>query len=169
MLTVNQQEFLKSVLTRARLRKPMVQQPTNQPHRPSTEQFSGPGPDVRDPATISKLVENLIVSRGWDQELIGGKVTALWADIVGDVIADHVTVEAVKFDSGGTSATLVLRAESTAWATQMKLCLPAVQENLDEKFGAEIFTNIQILGPTAPSWKYGLRSVSGRGPRDTYG
>nr|NLD40552.1 DUF721 domain-containing protein [Actinomycetales bacterium] len=26
-----------------------------------------------------------------------------------------------------------------------------------------------VLGPKAPSWKHGIRSVPGRGPRDTYG
>lgn len=169
MLTTNQQEFLKSLLTRARLRSPLTPQTKTYLTRSVDDQLSGPGPDVRDPATISKLVDNLIVSRGWDLDLVAGKVSALWPDIVGEAIADHVMVEIVKFDKSGTSGTLVLRAESTAWATQMKLCLPVVQENLDQEFGAGIFTDIQILGPTAPSWKYGKRSVAGRGPRDTYG
>jgi predicted nucleic acid-binding Zn ribbon protein len=30
-------------------------------------------------------------------------------------------------------------------------------------------TQIRFLGPNAPSWKKGPRSVPGRGPRDTYG
>jgi predicted nucleic acid-binding Zn ribbon protein len=28
---------------------------------------------------------------------------------------------------------------------------------------------LKMLGPDAPSWKKGPRSVPGRGPRDTYG
>ncbi|MDP4886606.1 MAG: DUF721 domain-containing protein, partial [Aquiluna sp.] len=27
----------------------------------------------------------------------------------------------------------------------------------------------RFIGPSAPSWKKGPRSVPGRGPRDTYG
>jgi predicted nucleic acid-binding Zn ribbon protein len=30
-------------------------------------------------------------------------------------------------------------------------------------------TALKMLGPDAPSWKKGPRSVPGRGPRDTYG
>ncbi|NUS36045.1 MAG: DUF721 domain-containing protein, partial [Pseudarthrobacter sp.] len=30
-------------------------------------------------------------------------------------------------------------------------------------------TTIQVLGPVAPNWRKGGRSVNGRGPRDTYG
>jgi predicted nucleic acid-binding Zn ribbon protein len=29
--------------------------------------------------------------------------------------------------------------------------------------------DIRFIGPDAPSWKKGQRSVPGRGPRDTYG
>ncbi|MER2138161.1 MAG: DUF721 domain-containing protein, partial [Arthrobacter sp.] len=28
---------------------------------------------------------------------------------------------------------------------------------------------IEVIGPAAPNWRKGLRSVKGRGPRDTYG
>lgn len=169
MLTTSQQEFLKSLLTRARLRKSVTAKNFSNFGRTTEDQFSSAGPDVRDPATISKLVENLIVSRGWDLNLVAGKITALWPEIVGEQIADHVEIENIKLDPAGTSGVIILRADSTAWATQMKLFLPAVQEKIDQEFGAGIFTDIQVLGPTAPSWKYGLRSVSGRGPRDTYG
>ena len=32
-----------------------------------------------------------------------------------------------------------------------------------------VVSEIRFVGPTAPSWKKGPRSVPGRGPRDTYG
>ncbi|MCU1553200.1 MAG: hypothetical protein JWM13_686, partial [Arthrobacter sp.] len=45
--------------------------------------------------------------------------------------------------------------------------------SLLEKFRAElgdgVVTKIQVLGPAAPSWRKGSRTVNGRGPRDTYG
>jgi predicted nucleic acid-binding Zn ribbon protein len=64
---------------------------------------------------------------------------------------------------------MVLRADSTAWATQMKLLLPNLEKRLEEQIGIGRLSEIKILGPAAPSWKHGLRSVPGRGPRDTYG
>jgi len=30
-------------------------------------------------------------------------------------------------------------------------------------------TRVLVVGPEAPNWKKGRRSVPGRGPRDTYG
>ena len=35
--------------------------------------------------------------------------------------------------------------------------------------GGDVVTKLRVVGPTAPSWKKGPRTVRGRGPRDTYG
>jgi predicted nucleic acid-binding Zn ribbon protein len=41
---------------------------------------------------------------------------------------------------------------------------------LNEALGDGTITRIKVLGPDAPSWKKGRRSVrDGLGPRDTYG
>jgi predicted nucleic acid-binding Zn ribbon protein len=32
-----------------------------------------------------------------------------------------------------------------------------------------VVKRLKVLGPAAPSWRYGPRHVPGRGPRDTYG
>ena len=64
----------------------------------------------------------------------------------------------------------MVRTDSTAWATQMKLLAPTVVRRLNEELGDGTVTVIEVLGPHGPSWKRGLRSVrDGRGPRDTYG
>jgi len=169
MLTNQQQEFLKSLLTRARLRKGIARGPTPTFSRPVDEQRSGAGPDMRDPATLSMLVDHLIVSKGWDLNIAVGKLHAMWPQLAGEQVADHVKIETLTLDPSGTSGQLILRAESTAWATQMRLLLPTLSQTLDAEFGAGVITDIQVIGPSAPSWKHGLRSVPGRGPRDTYG
>jgi predicted nucleic acid-binding Zn ribbon protein len=64
---------------------------------------------------------------------------------------------------------LVLRAESTSWATQVRLLMGTVRTAIDQAIGAGVVTKVTVKGPTAPSWKSGPRSVPGRGPRDTYG
>ena len=169
MLTPEQQEFLRSLLTRARVKTgAKIYKP--QPNLVFVdEQRSGAGPDERDPAKLAGLIDNIIVNKGWDLQLATGKLRAKWQQIVGIDVADHVEIEQFQMNSSGQSGILVLRADSTAWATQIKLLLPTLEQKLDQEVGVGRITEIKVLGPTAPSWKHGLRSVPGRGPRDTYG
>jgi predicted nucleic acid-binding Zn ribbon protein len=74
-------------------------------------------------------------------------------------------VQVERFDD----AKLVLRADSTAWATQMRLLQATVMRRLAEQLGEGVVESMQVLGPNAPSWRFGSRHVPGRGPRDTYG
>ena len=64
---------------------------------------------------------------------------------------------------------LILAAESTTWATQVRLMLPQLRKNIDAAVGTGVVSDIRIQGPQGPSWKSGPRHVKGRGPRDTYG
>jgi predicted nucleic acid-binding Zn ribbon protein len=78
-------------------------------------------------------------------------------------------VQIETFDLSGKQPRMVLRADSTAWATQVRLMTATIAERIDQELGDGRNTEVTILGPTAPSWKHGMRSVPGRGPRDTYG
>lgn len=169
MLNSEQQEFLKSLLTRARLRVVAPKDKRNYQAKSIDEQRSGAGPDERDPATIATLIDSLIVTKGWDLNVLIGKLHATWADIVGAQIADHVSIEQVKLNPSGQSGQLILRADSTAWATQIRIHIQTIHDKITAEFGPDVISEIQVLGPSAPSWKHGLRSVPGRGPRDTYG
>ena len=65
---------------------------------------------------------------------------------------------------------LVVRTDSTAWATQLRLLAPTIVRRLNEELGHGTVTVIDVQGPHLPTWKKGPRSVrDGRGPRDTYG
>ena len=87
-----------------------------------------------------------------------------WREVVGDQIADHCTPET--FSDG----VLVVRTDSTAWATQIRLLTPQLDRRLAEEVGEGVVTSITVLGPGGPSWRRGKRRVQGgRGPRDTYG
>ena len=93
-----------------------------------------------------------------------GGVFGRWAELVGDDVAQHCTPES--FADGK----LVVRTDSTAWATQLKLLAPTVVRRLNEELGHGTVTLIDIVGPHLPTWKKCPRSVrDGRGPRDTYG
>jgi predicted nucleic acid-binding Zn ribbon protein len=132
--------------------------------RPKPGRASGAHPDERDPQPLDATVGRIVEDHGWDLNLRVQGVFARWSEIVGSEIAAHTTPES--FADGK----LVVRTDSTAWATQLKLLAPSVVRRLNEDLGHGTVTVIEILGPHGPSWKRGPRSVrDGRGPRDTYG
>jgi predicted nucleic acid-binding Zn ribbon protein len=120
-------------------------------------------PIGRDPQPLSAAVEGLIRDQGWQDQSAVAVLISEWGEIVGRDIAEHVTP--VSFDDGE----LLLRAESTAWATQVRLLLPQLHRAVDDRVGKGVVTAIRIQGPQAPNWSAGPRRVPGRGPRDTYG
>lgn len=130
---------------------------------------SSPGPDLRDPTLVSSAISNLLRDRGWEKQTAVGGLTGRWQEIVGAQIAEHVVPETFDQASDGSGMVLVLRADSTAWATSLRLLLPQIRARIDAELGVGTVRDISILGPAAPSWRHGRFSVPGRGPRDTYG
>lgn len=127
-------------------------------------QLSGAHPDGRDPQGLSAEVGRLIGDRGWALDLQVRGVFGRWTEIVGEEIGAHSTPESL------TDGTLVVRTDSTAWATQLKLLSGTVVRRLNEELGNGTVTVVEVLGPLAPSWKHGRRGLrDARGPRDTYG
>jgi predicted nucleic acid-binding Zn ribbon protein len=125
--------------------------------------WSGPGPDRRDPQPLGAVSQDLARTRGWSPRVAEGAIFGRWRSVVGADIADHAT------PTGLREGVLSVSAESTAWATQLRM----VQEQLIAKIAAAVgdgvVTSLRITGPTAPSWRKGPLHISGRGPRDTYG
>ena len=124
---------------------------------------SGAGPDDRDPQPLGRAVQRLVDERGWQSAQAIGGVEGRWSLIVGQELAEHCKPE--NFDDGS----LTVRADSTAWASQVRLLAGTVLARLNDDLGAGTVTRLNVLGPSAPSWKKGKWSVQGRGPRDTYG
>jgi predicted nucleic acid-binding Zn ribbon protein len=134
------------------------------PPRPVAPQVSGARADDRDPKPLSDAVERLVESKGWTTEINMHTLLARWGLLVGAANAAHSSPE------GYTATVLTVRADSTAWATQLRYMAPQLVAMLNEQLGDGTVTRIKVLGPDAPSWKKGPRSVrDGRGPRDTYG
>lgn len=131
---------------------------------PSRSRVSGAHPDDRDPQPLDDVVGRLVEDHGWEVDLRVHSVFGRWAELVGAEVAAHSTPES--FEDGK----LVVRTDSTAWATQLKLLAPTVVRRLNEELGHGTVTLIDVQGPHGPSWKKGRRSMrGGRGPRDTYG
>ena len=126
--------------------------------------ISGAHPDDRDPQTLDAALTRIVDDHGWQVDLKVASMFARWPELVGAEVGAHSRAES--FADGK----LVVRTDSTAWATQLKLLAPSLVRRLNEDLGHGTVVVIEVLGPHAPSWKHGSRSVrDGRGPRDTYG
>jgi predicted nucleic acid-binding Zn ribbon protein len=126
-------------------------------------QFSGARPDDRDPQRIQTAVERLVADSGWSTEVSVHTVLGRWPHIVGADVARHCT------PVGYAETVVAVAADSTAWATQLRLLAATVVARLNAELGDGTVTRISVQGPGAPSWRSGRRVVKGRGPRDTYG
>jgi len=119
--------------------------------------------DGSDPARLADVVEGLLADRGWETDLAVARVLARWDSLVGPDLAEHC--HPVSLAAGE----LVLQAESTAWATQVRLLQRSLLDLLARELGHGVVSSVTVQGPVAPSWGHGPRRVRGRGPRDTYG
>jgi predicted nucleic acid-binding Zn ribbon protein len=130
---------------------------------PRLRGYSGPGPDPRDPQKFGAVLDRLMRQRGWEKPKAEATVFGAWEKVVGPDIARHS--RPVKLDDG----VLTVEAESTAWATQLRMLAASLIKNIAGEVGHNVVTRLNIHGPAAPSWQRGPRRVQGRGPRDTYG
>jgi predicted nucleic acid-binding Zn ribbon protein len=132
--------------------------------RTAEAQSSGARPDDRDPQTLDATIGRLVAEEGWGTDVAVHGVFSRWDTIVGPEVAEHCHPE--RF----ADTRLTVRADSTAWATQVRLLAPTVVRRLNEELGDGTVTRIDVKGPSVPSWTKGYRAVrDGRGPRDTYG
>ncbi|KAA1426858.1 DUF721 domain-containing protein [Nocardioides antri] len=137
---------------------------TPRARRGSQGGMSGAYPDERDPQLLGGEVGRLVDQRGWGLDLQVRGVFARWEEVVGEEIGAHSTPETL------TDGTLVVRTDSTAWATQLRMLAPTLVKRLNTELGTGTVTAVEVLGPLAPTWKHGARGLrDGRGPRDTYG
>lgn len=141
--------------------------PGSKPLRKSAR-LNGPAtssrqPRNRDPELLGSNLKHLLEDRGWNVDVAAGSVMGRWASLVGASVADHA--QPVTFEAG----VLTVRAESTAWATQLTLLASTLLARIEQGVGPGVVTELKIVGPAAPSWVRGPRRVRGQGPRDTYG
>jgi predicted nucleic acid-binding Zn ribbon protein len=125
--------------------------------------WSGPGPDARDPQTLGAATQHLAKTRGWSTRVAEGTVFGQWKTVVGEQIAEHATPTSLR------EGVLSVSAESTAWATQLRMVQAQLLAKIAAAVGDGVVTSLKIVGPVAPSWRKGRYHIAGRGPRDTYG
>ena len=117
----------------------------------------------RDPMAVANVLERVTDTMGWRTPLAQTDLTAAWRSIAGEETARHAVVE------GFADGVLLIRCDSTAWATQLSLMRTQISDRIARDFPAANVVQLRFLGPNTPSWSHGPRSVQGRGPRDTYG
>ena len=119
--------------------------------------------DARDPGLLGDQMDRLLLDRGWRVDVAVGSVMGRWPEIVGAEVAGHCAP--VTFEAG----VLTVRADSTAWATQIRLLTSSILGRLEGEVGKGTVSELRVVGPSAPSWSRGPRRTQGPGPRDTYG
>ncbi|HET7328624.1 MAG TPA: DciA family protein [Nocardioidaceae bacterium] len=125
---------------------------------------SGAHPDDRDPQLLDATIDRLVSEHGWSTDVAVHGVFGRWDSIVGAEVAQHCHPERFADER------LTVRADSTAWATQVRMLAPTVVRRLNEELGDDTVARIEVLGPHRPSWSKGGRTLrDARGPRDTYG
>ncbi|GAA3300527.1 hypothetical protein GCM10020295_41520 [Streptomyces cinereospinus] len=69
---------------------------------------------------LGSAINRLISERGWEAPAAVGGVMGRWPQIVGDDVAKHCVPETYVEDE----RVLVVRCDSTAWATNLRLLAP---------------------------------------------
>ena len=117
----------------------------------------------RDPLTAGQTIDGILKQFRWEAQFAEADLFNRWGEIVGEQTAANSNPETLV---GGV---LTVRCKSTAWATQLRLMHNELLAKVNELHPELEIASLKFLGPDAPSWKKGPRSVPGRGPRDTYG
>jgi len=119
---------------------------------------------ISDPQQIGSVLDELINNRDWRQGLAEGNIFSDWEKIVGSEIASHSLPISL------VDGRLTIQTSSTAWATQLNIISTDLLKTISDSAPGALVENLAFIGPNAPSWKKGLRTIRGaKGPRDTYG
>ena len=119
---------------------------------------------ITDPQSLSAVLSEVIQNRNWNQGVAEGNLFSDWNSIVGAEIAEHTTPISL------VDGRLTIQTSSSAWATQMRLMQEDLLKTISSSTPGALVESLVFIGPHAPSWKKGLRTIKGaRGPRGTYG
>lgn len=117
-----------------------------------------------DPQPLDAAISGLVAETGWGLAVTAGSLLGRWAEIVGPDLAAHTTPD------GLADGELTVSADSTAWATQLRLLAGELVRRLNAELGDGTVRRVKVRGPSGPARRPGeWRVRGGRGPRDTYG
>src|SRR3954471_6871782 len=154
-------DIARAALEAARAASAARPQPTRRRIAGPRRRWTPAGPSADDPQPLGRLVDSLVTDQDWTAHTKVGSVFGRWDALVGADIAAHCRPESLN------EGELLVIAESTAWATRLRLRAPSILGRLRTGVGGDVVTKLRVVGPTAPSWKKGPRTVRGPAPRDT--
>ena len=99
--------------------------------------YSGSGPDPRDPQPFAAVLARLVKTRGWEKPAAEARIFGTWAAVVGADLAEHS--RPTKLEDGE----LTVEAESTAWATQLRLLTGKLLGRIANEIGAGVVTQAE--------------------------
>src|SRR5260221_6582530 len=116
-----------------------------------------------DPAPLGAAINGLITETGWELGVAAGSVFGRWAQIVGPDLAAHTVPD------GLADGELTVTADSTAWATQVRLLAAQFVRKLNAELGDGAVRRVKVRGPGTERRRPGeWRGGGGRGPRATH-
>ena len=116
-----------------------------------------------DPQPLGAAITGLLRDQGWQAAAAVGSVFGRWPEIVGAEMAAHTRPDRLDGDE------LVVIADSTAWATQLRWLAKELIRTLNAELGDGTVAAVKIRGPEQPRRPGEWRVRGSRGPRDTYG
>lgn len=116
-----------------------------------------------DPQALSTAIDGLLTDHGWRTAAKVGSVFGRWDQIVGPDLAAHTRPD--RFGEGE----LVVIADSTAWATQVRLLAATLVRRLNEELGNGTVRRVVVRGPTPPRQSGPLRVRGRRASNGDYG
>ena len=116
-----------------------------------------------DPQPLQAAIDGLLDDQGWRTAAAVGSVFGRWEQIVGAALAAHTR------PGGFTDGELLVIADSTAWATQVRLLRAQLVRRLNSELGDGTVTAVKVRGPAPPRQRGQWRVRDTRGPRDDYG
>ena len=127
------------------------------------ERGSRPFDKGREPISAAEGVEKLLDDFDWQKRVDKESLFLDWERLVGPENAAASKPQEIR------NGTLSIGCRSTAWATQLRLMGAEILAKISERLPDLEVKEIRFIGPQAPSFKRGFRTVQGRGPRDTFG
>lgn len=94
------------------------------------------------PASMAHVLEQLAGRKSWSRRLEGARIHEHWAAIAGESLAEHT--EPVRLHGG----VLVMRAESAAWATQVRYLTTELARRANEVLGDGQVERVQVITGT---------------------
>lgn len=97
---------------------------------------------IRPPTPLGEALGSVVARRGWHERLHSATIWRRWDEVVGADMTRHC--EPVRVAGG----TLVVRAASPAWATQLRYLVPQLRQNAAEVLGEGVVRDVRIVvGP----------------------